>query len=67
MGLGFQPSLHVLPGRLAVRTRAPDNFTDWFPLPSELMNHEYLLLSEHPQDRPGREFLNWHNSEVYLG
>ena len=67
MGRGFPPSLHVLPGRLAVRTRAPDNFADWLLLLSELMNHEYLFQSEHPQDRPGREFMKWHNPELYLG
>ena len=55
------------PVSLAVRTRAPDNFADWLPLLSELMNHEYLLQSENPRDRPGCEILKWHNSEVYLG
>ena len=55
------------PVSLAVGTRAPDNFADWLPLLSELMNHEYLFPPEHPEDRPGRELLKWHNSEVYLG
>ena len=67
MGRGFQPSLHVLPGPSCGSDPCAGQFPDWFPLPSELMNHEFLLQSGHPQDRPGREFLNWHNSEVYLG
>ena len=57
--------------RLASQSCGPDpcagQFRGLTPLLSELMNHAYLLPPEHPEDRPGREFLTWHNSEVYLG
>ena len=57
--------------RLASQSCGPDpcagQFRGLTPLLSELMNHAYLLPPEPPEDRPGREFLTWHNSEVYLG
>ena len=55
------PDLHFV-----VSQRLRDEFENgqaYYALADKLL----VNLPDHPADRPGAEFLDWHNSEVYLG